>query len=230
MSKRIVSVVIFSSLVLVAGLATAQTPRPSEENSNCVVTVKPKEIRGIDAEGRIHRIPLDKKGVVAVDGVKGDTTPLNCFPTFSDAIHFATNGWVNLPSDTQPSEFTGDMVNVKAGSTVLSVDYDGSVYSGSSLTYVVSNDRGCKKYRCGWLNLSWCWSTYYDAVIDGWWNDRISSTNGNEISQCYENIIFEHSYYGGAHQKCTYDCAAFGILDNNASSRRWCRSGDNCDN
>ena len=203
------------------------------KGSHCVVFDTPTELVGIDAAGKIHSIPLDKG--LSVDGeLIGDagaaTSEVRCFATLEEAIHHATMGWVNLPSGTKVTDLTDELLNSKLSpktTTVIAIDYDGTSYTSSSYTHSVSNSHGCQTYGCGFLGLQTCWYSY-GANLPSDWNDRVSSTKG--FADCNENVLFENSNYGGSKLTCTPNCTSLGVMNNAASSRKWCRTGESyCD-
>jgi len=146
------------------------------------------------------------------------------FDTFSDAIFAATDGWVHLPSDATPEDFSLTGGVGEASSTIIAIDYDGTYYGGSSLTWTVSNSHGCNTYKCGFLNLSTCWNNYSASALGSDWNDRISSTAGG--GGCAKNVLWEDQGFAGSRLECNSSCSTMGVMDNQASSRKWCSSAE----
>ncbi len=128
-----------------------------------------------------------------------------CFDSFADAINAATGGTVRLSSTVQPGDVTQEML-APAAQTVISIDYSGANYQGSTLVWYVNNSYGC---YTGW--------SYANPTMPSGWNDVVSSSHS--YGGCNHNPHYEHTYYGGALIFCT--CATMGVMDNQTSSEKW---------
>jgi hypothetical protein len=207
------SVLVAVGLLLTSGLTGAGEPPVFEKGKHCVIPIVDftLEFTGPEnVEGPFEPVAASKDQEAA---------KVECFDTFSDAIYAATQGEVNLPYEASPEDITPEMfADSKATTTIISVDYTGSNYGGSSLTWVVENEYGCSSYSCGLFGWFKCWKTYSAGSL-GSWNDVISSTRA--YAGCNNNQLFEHSDFGGATQTCTPDCSTLGAMDNETSSRKW---------
>lgn len=185
-----------------------------------VIEIQKAVLNRFDPEtNTVEKIPVDLTA-----GEAPQHPRIREFDTFSDAIFAATDGWVHLPSDATPQDFSlSDGVSA-ATSTVIAIDYDGTFFGGSSLTWTVSNSLGCNTYKCGFLNLSTCWYNYSNSALGADWNDRISSTSGG--GGCSQNVLWENQNFGGSRLECNASCSTLGIMDNQASSRKWCSSAE----
>jgi hypothetical protein len=133
---------------------------------------------------------------------------VGCFETFAEAIATATGGKVNLPSTTQPTEVTEEML-ASAGVTLIAIDYWDSNYNGRSFRWY-SHAGGCTSSR------------YFEAdSMPRGWNDEVSSTKG--YGGCSRNILYEHINQGGALRICEPNCYRLGAMNDKTSSRRWLR-------
>lgn len=140
----------------------------------------------------------------------------DCYPTFRDAIFFATGGIILLPGK-EPLVSQLDLLEkeqkaredqlVANSSYVLAVDYEHVSYGGSSLTWTAPGP--CTP------------AGGYSAATMGssFWNDRVSSTRG--YSDCYKNVMWEHPNFAGTKRTCFPDCSSLGTFNDKASAREW---------
>jgi hypothetical protein len=135
-----------------------------------------------------------------------------CFDTFSQAIHAATGGRVQLDPSTRPEDVTEELLNrvertgIPAAQVVIGIDWDYTYYGGSSYTWVVS-ETGCTPSI-----------QYSVSSMPAGWNDRVSS------AKAYSNCKFYHyrdANFGGPYVICNPNCATMGSLDNATSSEKW---------
>jgi hypothetical protein len=142
--------------------------------------------------------------------------PTKCYPTFRDAIFFATGGSILLPSK-QPFSVQLEILDQElkarqdelkaAGSYVVAIDYEHINYGGASYAWVFPGP--CTPSV----------SFYANSMPSSWWNDRVSSTRG--FSDCDRNVLWEHSYRWGASLACLPDCSSVGSMNDKTSSREW---------
>lgn len=107
-----------------------------------------------------------------------------------------------------PSGFAGDPKAgaIAASSTRISIDYDGSGFTGSTLTWTVSDTLGCNDG-----------SSYSAASMPSGWNDRVSSSHS--YNGCANNFHYHDTNFLGAGITCT--CSSMGTMNNQTSSERW---------
>ena len=171
------------------------------------------------AAGSLRKIPANQHCVARLEPVPGSPdsriSSIDCYPSFADAIHAATEGAVSLSPDenikTQLKTLRNELkstVNAStagSGPVILAVDYVDDIYRGASLTY---------------LGNATCSSTvsHQFGILVGGWDNQISSTQG--FGGCNRNILYEHTNYGGASITCTPNCIGLGVMNDAASSRR----------
>ena len=102
-----------------------------------------------------------------------------------------------------PDPKTGVLPNA---STLISTDYDAANFTGTSLTWTVSNTSGCN----GGFQ-------YSAASMPSGWNDRVSSSKS--AHGCATNRHFHDTNFGGSGVNCT--CATMGGMSNQTSSETW---------
>lgn len=150
----------------------------------------------------------------------GTAASLDCYDTFSDAIFAATDGhiWLSDRDDfaTQLEVLVAEFQRISSSAVViddpdatfvLAVDYDDPDFGPPTLTWKAG--KPCTSSR------SWV----VDSMPDGW-NDRVGSTLGGN-ADCSQNRLYEHINRTGAVLTCTPTCASLGVMNNQASSRRW---------
>lgn len=181
---------VFGLLTLVC-TATAE-PLSTAANRHCVMRL----------------VPLDSEGSQPIPQTKPE-----CYPTFRDAIFFATGGIVLLPTKQPFSvqlEILGEELKareeqlVAASTFVNAVDYQHINYGGASLIWEATGP--CTP------SVSW-----YKYSMPSGWNDVVSSTRG--YSDCNKNILWEHSNLSGAKLTCRPNCSSVGSMNDKTSSR-----------
>lgn len=163
-----------------------------------------------------------KHCVAKLEPARGDASqlivsaPPECYPTFRDAIFFATRGTILLPSkepfgvqlDILEQELKARKSELSALSTyVVAVDYEHINYGGLSLTW--ESSAPCTP-EAGW---------YAANMPSSWWNDRLSSTRG--YSDCSKNVLWEHPNWTGQKLTCRPNCSSVGTMNDKTSSREW---------
>jgi hypothetical protein len=130
-----------------------------------------------------------------------------CFATFGQAIAAATSGTVRLSSSVTPRTLSARMLRPQrvAATTVISVDYRDSSFSGISLTWYVSGTAGCAA------------NTYSASSMPSGWNDEVSSSQ--RYDSCTHNPHYENNGFGGAIYPCT--CSSMGVMNDKTSSEKW---------
>lgn len=125
-------------------------------------------------------------------------SPLRCFARFAQAQRVARG--------PAPSGFGSVSDGVTPDvSTTISIDHDGSSYSGSTLTWTVANSFGCNG------------GSYQAASMPSGWNDRVSSSHS--YAGCAQNNHYHDANYLGSLIVCT--CATMGTMNNQTSSETW---------
>lgn len=196
------SVSLAASAVLVAALlgvpaATAAEPAdldPAEPYSaeSCAVGLEP-----IDA----------RSGAEAFADLPEPT--IDCFPTFAEAIEFATDGAITAGSAEeldQPMAELGITAMV-ASSVLLGIEYKEVNYSGQSLLIYASSGSGCTSTR-----------SYGYPTMPAGWNNVVSSArsyNGCRASH------YDYTYYRGDRRLCWGSCMYMGDMNNRTSSIRF---------
>ena len=145
-------------------------------------------------------------------------TEPECYPTFRDAIFFATRGVVLLPARETFSvqlEILDQELKARrdelsaAASYVLAIDSEHINYQGASHVWTAPGP--CLPLGASYQQAS--------GMPSSWWNDRVSSTRG--YSDCDRNVLFEHANYGGGSFTCWPDCSSVGWINDRTSSRKW---------
>jgi hypothetical protein len=157
--------------------------------------------------------------------VSGEAQPaaVDCFATDEEMWRFLTGEPLEQQQITDGAvlEFNADIAHssarlsaddveldlavTAAASVVLGYEYDGSGYSGTSLTLYASSGSGCSTG-----------STYGFPNLGSYgWNDRTSSATSYAgcRGQHYQNIS-----YGGTSVTCSTACSSMGTLNNATSS------------
>ncbi len=162
----------------------------------------------------------DRHCVAALERVKpgkaaAKIQSLECFPTFSDAIHHATEGRVFLPDGLDLKdqldllgtelEAQSDMV-VTQNSFIIAIDYEDSGFDDSTLSWTATAP--CTE-SSGWQATS----------MPSGWNDQVGSTRG--FANCNRNVLYEHINFGGSVLTCFPNCSNLGAMDDETSSRQW---------
>lgn len=134
------------------------------------------------------------------DGGHSKVSPMRCF------AHLATSQ--RVAQGRAPAGFSvgGQSGLVAAASTRISIDYDASGFTGSTLIWTVSNTSGCN----GGFS-------YSAASMPSGWNDRVSSSHS--YNGCANNWHYHDSTFLGASLSCT--CSTMGTMTNQTSSERW---------
>jgi hypothetical protein len=160
----------------------------------------------------------DKHCVVQIEPLQPGQTAskvseLTCFDNFSDAIFAATGGAVRLPPSIEPGEVTEDMLEPPGprSSTVIGIDYSGSSFSGSTLTWTTSDPNGCSDG-----------TIYMQPSMPSGWANVVSSARSYQ--GCARYYHYDYTNYGGSALDCGYSCSTMGAMDNQTESEKWCQS------
>jgi hypothetical protein len=129
---------------------------------------------------------------------RSKVSPMRCYSRFATAQRVA--------SGPAPREFTLATGDAATASTKISIDYDSSGFTGSTLTWTVSDTAGCSDG-----------STYSAASMPTGWNDRVSSAHS--YNGCANNVHYQNSNFLGSAISCT--CSSMGTMNNQTSSERW---------
>jgi hypothetical protein len=180
--------VLFAAVTLAAVMlpsAVTAKPNPSGQGKNCVLQVEYVEIDSADAE------------VVSE----------SCFPSFFQAIGFATNGLTILSPNATPDTLTQDLLPALAlSSVIIGVDWDSTNYVGASRVWTAST--GCDFSH--WYQVSY---------VGDAWNDRTESAKG--FGGCDKYRHFDAANFGGAVRTCTPTCATMGTMADKTSSEQF---------
>jgi len=162
--------------------------------------------------------------VVTVD----DTRPDACFPTFAEALAFASGGRLvagpknasdavrdpALQARIDASNAESDR-QVRAGAraavvwTVLSIEYEDTGYSGAYLIYSGSNGNCTTRITD---------RDYSDSSVAAVWDNRISSFRS--YANCWVKH-WENTGFSGASVGPTSSRSSLGLLDDETSSIEW---------
>ncbi|WP_224249368.1 hypothetical protein [Hyalangium gracile] len=135
--------------------------------------------------------------------------PEDCFPTFSEAISFATRGAIRLPLTAKPADLKEE--DLKAAPVpsglpyAIGIGYTETGFSGSSIVFTAVEN---------------CGAILYASMPSGW-NDAISSMQTFMGSRCRHSFLFEHVNFQGASLDCGLGCNSLGVLNKQTSSIFW---------
>jgi hypothetical protein len=124
-------------------------------------------------------------------------SPMHCFTTQARADRYAEG-----PAPTQFQTRTGQ---IATSSTRISIDYDASGFTGTTLSWTVANSAGCNGFN------------YSAASMPSGWNDRVSSSHS--YNGCAHNDHYHDTNFLGAGIVCT--CSTMGTMNNQTSSETW---------
>ena len=147
------------------------------------------------------------RNCVAQLGISQPT--MRCFAGLNAAVAAATNGRVQLPSGTTGADLRSIPLNDAAAAPgdydVVSIEWTGSNYTGSSLT---------------WQGPSPC-GTYANSSMPRGWNDTIRSVA--QYSGCATTLYWDINF-GGATRAIDVNASVpdLGDFDANVSSQKWC--------
>jgi Peptidase inhibitor family I36 len=131
-----------------------------------------------------------------------------CYATFAQSIRAATSGRVSLPATVAAGSVRPDQLNAGPAAPdttyVLSIDWTGTGYSGSSLTWYQSS-------RCG---------SFQAASMPSGWNDVVQSVAA--YSNC-ANTLYQNNNYGGKtyHIGENGSASSLGSMNKQTSSQKW---------
>ena len=134
---------------------------------------------------------------------------MRCFAGVSAAVAAATNGRVQLPSDTTGAELRRIPLNRAAPASgdyyVVSIEWTGSNYTGASLTWQATSP-------CG---------AYANSSMPRGWNDTIRSVA--QYSGCATTLYWDIDFGGASHAiDVNVSVLDLGNFDANVSSQKWC--------
>jgi hypothetical protein len=185
LSHRFVAFVILIVAVVGSPGAALAKASPSGSGNNCVARLE----------------------YVQAGGPEGRVVSETCFPTFAEAISYATDGQTALGADTRPDALTEGMLPDGIQTDyVLGIDWDFINYTGNSKVWTASN--GC--------DFSHWWTLSY--VGDGW-NDRTESAKG--FSGCVHYRHFDAINFGVPVLTCNPNCATMGSMTDKTSSEQF---------
>jgi hypothetical protein len=134
-------------------------------------------------------------------------TQETCFPTFSEAISFATRGAVQLPATAKPADLKEEHLKAGAASSMsgvtwylIGLEYEHAAYGGSSFAFYATEP---------------CGSILYGTMPAGW--DNIISSS-RSFSQCNHSWHFENPNFSGAVVDCGSQCDWLGDAMNDRTS------------
>lgn len=176
-------------LAFIAGAVLSPSPVAASEEIHCVAKAE------------------------AVGSVVVSSTPV-CFPTFAEAISFATKGALVLPADSSAHFLTDAEVAGAAalsGSTVIGIDYVDTNFSNSTFTWIVDNPNGC------FDGSQWVANTIPDP-----WDHIISSARG--FQGCEHFYHYDLPFRGGARIDCRIafgGCSSMDVMNDQTESEFW---------
>ncbi len=133
---------------------------------------------------------------------------VTCYATFAQSVRAATRGRVSLPASAAPGSVTPDQLNggplVPDTTYVLSIDYSGTNFSGSTLTWTQSS-------KCG---------SFQASSMPGGWNDVVQSVAA--YSNC-ANTLYQNINFGGRTYKIAKNGSSgnLGSMNKQTSSEKW---------
>jgi len=128
---------------------------------------------------------------------------VDCFPTFAEAVEFATDGELSASSPAELEQAV-ESEAVAMASVVLGYEYKGSSYSGGSIVLYGTSGSGCGSG-----------STYGFSSMPTGWNNVISSAK--VFASCW-SIHYDYTGYSGDRRTCTGSCSSLGTMNNRTSS------------
>lgn len=154
----------------------------------------------------VHAIAADAQSSEAA------TRPA-CFGSFADAIRFATDGTVRLPSNashvTQADLDAGRAVS-RTASTVIGIEYEDINFGGTE--WIIAQANGCN-----------------DGGAEVWLRSDLTGTAmNNEISSARtyagcKSRHFDLANFGGSSYLC--GCSQMGTMNDRTTSIRWSATG-----
>lgn len=154
-----------------------------------------------------NAVSVDDKGE---QHVHLPTRATQCFPTFSQAIEFATDGRVRLAQgatlDDADKELTAIAQLPGATSYVIGVEYKDVNFGGASTTFAAPNN--CTNYSFWWNTMP----SGFDNVI----------SSAKAYSYCTHSNHYENTYASGAVKDCGTGCSYIGdAMNDRTSSITW---------
>ncbi|HRI72683.1 MAG TPA: hypothetical protein PK156_50955 [Polyangium sp.] len=135
--------------------------------------------------------------------VRLPTRATRCFPTFSQAIEFATDGRVRLAQGATQDDANRELAALarlpSASSYVIGIEYKEFDFGGGSYTF--RNANNCSN-----------WSHWVNTMPSGW-DNVISSATAH--SYCTHSNHYEAPYAAGAVKDCGTSCSNIGSTMNN---------------
>jgi hypothetical protein len=184
----------------------------SESTINSVeCTIRMEEVV-IDPQDKTSHHCVAKISPLQADEKVSKVRSVDCFPTFSDAIEFATGGTATVDESINSGELIQEMLGPQGvnAATVIGIWWEHPQYSTA---------QGGR---------TWTWTTDYAPVCSGafyagstmptGWNDIVSSAH--VYSNCTDFENYQHSSYGGLRIDCTPACPAMGTMNDQTSSWR----------
>jgi hypothetical protein len=172
---------------MLAAPAAAAGPLPAEDSGEvCAVGVHPVE------------------PAAAPSGAEPLAEPVvDCFPTFAEAVLFATDGELSAVSPAELEEAV-ESESVAMASVVLGYEYKGSSFSGGSIVLYGTSGSGCGSG-----------STYGFSSMPTGWNNVVSSAK--VFASCW-STHYDYTSYSGDRRTCTGSCSSLGTMNNRTSS------------
>ncbi len=149
-----------------------------------------------------------------------------CFESFADAVSFATNGRINLPSNTLEADVLAAVdADIETASTLadrgggvtpsavytLAYMYDWSNLNPSGGTLTVSSSSLCSTNNFYAYNLT-------NFQSQGNWSNRIESWQRAVGSGCNTGYFYPSVNLVGTPAICGSPCASLGTLNNDSES------------
>jgi hypothetical protein len=226
-----VIILLMATMVLVRYTqAQEKNPGFSVSGTDCVGNVSPiangtseSIINSVECTIRMEEVVIDPQDktsqhcVVKISPLQADekaskVRSVDCFPTFSNAIEFATGGTATVDESINSAEFTQEMLGPQAvnTTTIIGIWWEHPQYStaqgGRTLTWTTDFANVCSG------------TAYGGTTMPTGWNDIVSSAY--VYSNCTDFENYQHSSYGGLRIDCTPGCPAMGSMNDQTSSWR----------
>ena len=200
MNKARVLLIVLSILVVLLGVVFFTSAKDTQAESNqggerhCVARIEP----------------------IAAGEAASQVSEPTCFDNFSDAISAATGGAVRLPPDFKPADLTQEILEQGYSKSspqaqyVIGIDYINSNYSGNSYVWYTEYSDACNSHN------------YAISPMPSGWDNVVSSARAYD--SCSNFYHYENTNYGGSVLNCGGNCATMGIMNDQTSSVRLCKT------
>ena len=177
-----------------------------------VMTVAPASATSVSPSDAPSKATPHCVGTAVPEGIPSSGPPVTaCFPTFAQAIGYATHGAVALSASATPADFTEQMATTSSTTTIIGIDWEDPNFQccwlGWSYSWEVGNDYGCYNNH----------NYYVDSM--GSMDNQVSSAKAYAGCSRYDH--WENNNGQGAKINCSPQCATMGVMNDATSSERW---------